>query len=186
MRLKIVVGGGVLDAPDWYESYRTFAIYCAVGRPALWPPESWNIAYRLCAGNHPSVRCADSAQTAPGPLCRFATSPRPAGSHPQGKPTPIFGLIPKSQRHLSQSPGTVTAPAGAFRRPTGILIPALRPEIDRSLRTILSWATKIKNSHTPIVAQQRCPIYTLSFPKSTRFPIQKPAVPHKTALPGLA
>ena len=137
MGLKIVVGGGVLDAPDWYENYRTFAIYCAVGRPALWPPESWNIAYRLCAGNHPSVRCADSAQTAAGPLCRFATSPRPAGSHPQGKPTHIFGLIPKSQRHLSQSPGTVTAPAGAFRRPTGILIPALRPEIDRSLRTIL-------------------------------------------------
>ena len=129
------VGGGGPDAPDGYENYRTFAIYCAVGRPALWPPESWNIAY--CAGNHPSVRCADSAQTAPGPLCRFATSPRPAGSHPQGKPTHIFGLIPKSQRHLSQSPGTVTAPAGAFQRPTGILIPALRPEIDRSLRTIL-------------------------------------------------
>ena len=25
------VGGGVLDAPDGYENYRTFAIYCAVG-----------------------------------------------------------------------------------------------------------------------------------------------------------
>ena len=43
--------------------------------------------------NHPSVCCADSAQTAPGPLCRFATSPRPAGSHPQGD-AKIYGRLP--------------------------------------------------------------------------------------------
>ena len=47
MGLKIVVGGGVLDAPDWYENYRTFAIYCAVGRPALWPPQGLTTAEGL-------------------------------------------------------------------------------------------------------------------------------------------
>ena len=62
MGLKIVVGGGVLDAPDGYENYRTFAIYCAVGRPALWPPESWNIEYIL--GSAQGITLQSAARTA--------------------------------------------------------------------------------------------------------------------------
>ena len=56
------VGGGVPDAPDGYENYRTFAIYCAVGRPALWPPESWNIAYIL--GSAQGTTLQSAARTA--------------------------------------------------------------------------------------------------------------------------
>lgn len=84
MGLKIVVGGGVLDAPDWYENYRTFAIYCAVGRPALWPPESWNIAYIL--GSAQGITLQSAARTArkqrPVPSVASRHLPRPAGSHP--------------------------------------------------------------------------------------------------------
>jgi hypothetical protein len=64
---KLVVGGGVPDAPDRRKLHRTFEmistllIYHAVGRPALWPPRWRTIKYfRLCLGSHPSVRCADS------------------------------------------------------------------------------------------------------------------------------
>ena len=56
------VGGGVPDAPDGYENYRTFAIYCAVGRPALWPPESWNIEYIL--GSAQGITLQSAARTA--------------------------------------------------------------------------------------------------------------------------
>ena len=41
-------------------------------------------------------------------------------------------------KHGAKTAGAQSAaPAGAFRRPTGILIPALRPEIERSLQSIL-------------------------------------------------
>ena len=81
MGLKIVVGGGVLDAPDWYENYRTFAIYCAVGRPALWPPESWNIAYIL--GSAQGITLQSAARTArkqrPVPSVASRHLPAPRG-----------------------------------------------------------------------------------------------------------
>ena len=81
MGLKIVVGGGVLDAPDWYENYRTFAIYCAVGRPALWPPENWNIAYIL--GSAQGITLQSAARTArkqrPVPSVALRHLPAPRG-----------------------------------------------------------------------------------------------------------
>ena len=80
MGLKIVVGGGVLDAPDWYENYRTFAIYCAVGLPALWPPESWNRAYILGSAQGltlPSaVRTARKQRPVPSVASRHLPAPR--------------------------------------------------------------------------------------------------------------
>ena len=51
--------GGKPPTPDWYENYRTFAIYCAVGRP---PPESWNIAYIL--GSAQGITLPSAARTA--------------------------------------------------------------------------------------------------------------------------
>ena len=80
MGLKIVVGGGVLDAPDWYKNYRTFAIYCAVGRPALWPPESWNIAYILGSAQgitlQSAARTARKQRSVPSVASRHLPAPR--------------------------------------------------------------------------------------------------------------
>ena len=85
MGLKIVVGGGFLAAPDWYENYRTFAIYCAVGRP---PPESWNIAYIL--GSAQGITLPSAARTArkqrPVPSVAPRHLPAPRGVTPQGAP----------------------------------------------------------------------------------------------------
>ena len=89
MGLKIVVGGGVLDAPDWYENYRTFAIYCAVEWPALWPPESWNIAYILGSAQgitlQSAARTARKQRSVPSVASRHLPAPRGVTLFPHTK-----------------------------------------------------------------------------------------------------
>ena len=52
----------------------------ACGRRALWPPRGLTpCPFRLCMGNHPSVTCGDSAQTAPVPSVAPRHLPAPRG-----------------------------------------------------------------------------------------------------------